>query len=239
MQERENDLEKQRIAEQQKKEMQLQIQFIEQVLINMIKLGKFDEAIQKYEQFPHKTYINQSITNQLNEHKRVQEDQDKEIHTLKQDAELIDSIIIAERKGDLDLALNRYKRLNNKNDANLTFNLKTKLENHDADLKQQRGSEEQQKIAKAEAKTARAKRKKMIFSLSILAILGLCVTSFFLKLPSSVWDGDSDGIYNWSDACPDSSGTIALNAPMILQKCAKVVQTKMRMVFLIQKIPAN
>ena len=211
MKERESDLEKQRIAEQQKKEMQLQIQFIEQVLINMIKLGKFDEANQKYEQFPHKAYINQGITNQLYDYKRVQEDQDKEIHTLKQDAELIDSIIIAERKGDLDLALNRYKRLNNKNHANLTFNLKTKLENYDADLKQQRESDEQQKIAKAEANNARAKRKKMILSLSILAVVGLCATSFFLKVPTSVWDKDADGIYNWSDACPDSSGTIALN----------------------------
>lgn len=211
MKERESDQEKQRIAEQQKKEMQQQIQFIEQDLINMIKLGKFDEAIQKYEQFSHKAYINQHVTNQLNEHKRVQEDQDKEIHTLKQDAELIDSIIIAERKGDLDLALNRYKRLNNKNHANLTFNLKTKLENYDADLKQQRESHEQQKIATAKARNARAKRKKMILSLSILAIIGLCATSFFLKVPTSVWDKDADGTYNWSDACPDSSGTIALH----------------------------
>ena len=211
MKERESDLEKQRIAEQQKKEKQLQIQLIEQVLINMIKLGKFDEANQKYEQFPHKAYINQGITNQLYEHKRVQEDQVKEILTLKQEADLIDSIIMAERKGDLDLALSSYKKLNNKNHANLTVNLKTKLENYDADLKQQRASEEQQKIAKAEAKTARAKRKKMILSLSILAVVGLCATSFFLKVPTSVWDKDADGIYNWSDACPDSSGTIALN----------------------------
>ena len=187
MKERESDLEKQRIAEQQKKEKQLQIQFIEQVLINMIKLGKFDEANQKYEQFPHKAYINQGITNQLYEHKRVQEDQVKEILTLKQEADLIDSMIMAERKGDLDLALSSYKKLNNKNHANLTVNLKTKLENYDADLKQQRASEEQQKIAKAEAKTARAKRKKMILSFSILAVIGLCATSFFLKVPEIIW----------------------------------------------------
>ena len=187
MKERESDLEKQRIAEQQKKEKQLQIQLIEQVLINMIKLGKFDEANQKYEQFPHKADINQGITNQLYEHKRVQEDQVKEILTLKQEADLIDSIIMAERKGDLDLALSSYKKLNNKNHANLTVNLKTKLENYDADLKQQRESEEQQKIAKAEANNARTKRKKMFLSFSILAIIGLCATSFFLKLPEVIW----------------------------------------------------
>ena len=187
MKERESDLEKQRIAEQQKKEIQQQIQLIEQDLINMIKLGKFDEANQKYEQFPHKADINQGITNQLYEHKRVQEDQVKEILTLKQEADLIDSIIMAERKGDLDLALSSYKKLNNKNHANLTVNLKTKLENYDADLKQQRESEEQQKIAKAEANNARTKRKKMFLSFSILAIIGLCATSFFLKLPEVIW----------------------------------------------------
>ena len=214
MKERENDQEKQRIAEQQQKEMQQQIQFIEQDLMNMIKLGKFDEAIQKYEQFPHKAYIKQSITNQLNEHKRVQEDQDKEIHTLKQDAELIDSIIIAERKGDLDLALNRYKRLNNKNHANLTFNLKTKLENYDADLKQQRESEEQQKIAKAEAKNARAKRKKMILSVSLLAVIGLCATSYFLKVPEAFWVNNNKKIVE--------------NKPKGLQKTKKNILNKQK-----------
>ena len=211
MKERESDLEKQRIADQQKKEMQKKSEGIEQDLINMIKLGKFDEAIQKYEQFPYKAYINRDVTNQLYEHKRVQEDQVKENLTLKQEADLIESIIMAERKGDLDLALSSYKKLNNKNDAKLTFDLKTKLENHDAYLKQQRESKEQQKIAETEANNARTRLKKMILSLSILAILGLCATSFFLKLPTSVWDNDADGIYNWSDACPDSSGTIALN----------------------------
>lgn len=42
----------------------------------------------------------------------------------------------------------------------------------------------------------------------ILIVLGLFLLSFISKRPNFIWDKDSDGVYNWSDICPDKAGSV-------------------------------
>jgi hypothetical protein len=45
-------------------------------------------------------------------------------------------------------------------------------------------------------------KKQWLFS-----ILCLFLISYFTKIPHFIWDKDADGVYNWSDVCPDIKGS--------------------------------
>ncbi len=67
-----------------------------------------------------------------------------------------------------------------------------------------------------------ADKKKRFINWEILKGIILVVVCFSLlfflgylfKIPSSLWDKDKDGVYNWSDSCPDIAGNhIAKGCP--------------------------
>lgn len=206
MRERENEIAKQREEEKRKKDLQQQQQFFEQELINMLKLGKKEEALQKYEQSPLRSYINPAIAHQLNQFKQEQEVQNKSALLQQQDERLVDELLMAWRSREMDLALSLYKKLSNRTHPNLTFDIISKLKQYDANLKQMRQEEEDNKKAAREEEEKKAKKKKSIILLSFVSIIGLFAASFFLKIPAGIWDKDSDGVYNWSDVCPNEKG---------------------------------
>jgi hypothetical protein len=207
LRDRESEIARQRQAEQERLQRQQQVQFLENDLVNMLKLNKKEEALQKLEQSPLRSYVNPSISHQLTQYKNEKEEQNKGALTQQQDKRLVDDLLIAWRSRDMDLALSLYKKLSNRTHPNLTFDITSKLEQYDANLKQMRQEEEDNKKAAREEEGKKAKKKKSIKLISFVSIICLFAASFFLKIPAGIWDKDSDGVYNWSDVCPNEKGS--------------------------------
>jgi hypothetical protein len=170
------------------------VQKMEQVLLMLIHNGRTEEARKRFEKFPFKSSIQKSIAAQL---VKKEEPSDP-------DEQLVRELLMAWRSRDMDLALSYYKNLKNKKHALLTSDLSSKLEQHDANLKQMRQEEEDRKQA-AREESIKAKKKRAML-LSFVSIICLFAASFFLKIPAGIWDSDADGVYNWSDVCPNEKG---------------------------------
>ena len=207
LRDRESEIARQRQAEQERLEKQQQVQFLENDLVNMLKLNKKEEALQKLEQSPLRSYVNPSISHQLTQYKNEKEEQNKGALTQQQDNRLVEDLLMAWRSREMDLALSLYKKLSNRTHPNLTFDITSKLEQYDANLKQMRQEEEDLKQAAREEEGKKAKKKKRAKLLFLVSIIGLFAASFFLKIPAGIWDKDADGFYNWNDACPNKAGT--------------------------------
>ena len=206
LKDRESEIARQRQAEQERLQRQQQVQFLENELNNMLRHNKKEEALQKLEQSPLRSYVNPSISQQLTQYKNEKEEQNKGALTQQQDNRLVEDLLMAWRSREMDLALSLYKKLSNRTHPNLTFDITSKLEQYDANLKQMRQEEEDSKKAAREEEGKKAKKKKRAKLRFLVSIIGLFAASFFLKIPAGIWDKDSDGVYNWSDACPNEKG---------------------------------
>jgi hypothetical protein len=177
----------------------------------LLRLENYDDAIKEFDNFPKKQLLPEDLKLDINKLKREKEQKEDHLRKENHDKELIGFIKKDVESGNLDSAIAKFEKLYNSAHPELSQEILSKIAQRKKDLIAQREKkrrEEQEQQEKEKRKQILIKR--LVF-LSLFLVISLLTTSYFTRTPSFMWDKDQDGVYNWSDGCPENKGIESTN----------------------------